>query len=105
MTNALAETIKPLQGWRRAAMRLWRILKQALIHRRGPWRNFETVEYATLEWVDWFNNRRLRKPIGNMPPAEAGTQFFAAIEGLDIAACLILIGLRENRPGSTRMEG
>jgi hypothetical protein len=41
-----------------------------VIHRRGPWRSFEAVEFATLEWVDWFNNRRLLEPIGNIPPAE-----------------------------------
>ena len=39
----------------------------------GPWRSFEAVEFATLEWVDWFNNRRLLEPIGNIPPAEATT--------------------------------
>lgn len=39
-------------------------------HRRGPWRSFEAVEYATLEWVDWLNNRRLLAPIDNIPPAE-----------------------------------
>lgn len=51
--NALAETINGL-------------FKAEVIHRRGPWRNFEAVEYATLEWVDWFNNRRLLEPIGNI---------------------------------------
>jgi putative transposase len=56
--NALAETINGLY-------------KAEVIHRRGPWRSFEAVEYATLEWVDWFNNRRLLEPIGNIPPAEA----------------------------------
>ncbi len=56
--NALAETINGL-------------FKAEVIHRRGPWRSFEAVEYATLEWVDWFNNRRLLEPIGNIPPAEA----------------------------------
>lgn len=49
--NALAETINGLY-------------KAEVIHRRGPWRSFEAVEYATLEWVDWFNNRRLLEPIG-----------------------------------------
>ena len=47
--NALAETINGLY-------------KAEVIHRRGPWRSFEAVEYATLEWVDWFNNRRLLEP-------------------------------------------
>ena len=51
-----------------------------VIHRRGPWRNFEAVEYATLEWVDWFNNRRLLEPIGNIPPAEAEENYYAALE-------------------------
>ena len=41
-----------------------------MIWRNGPWRNIEEVEFATLEWVDWFNNRRLFGPIGNIPPVE-----------------------------------
>ncbi|WP_454013386.1 IS3 family transposase [Aquamicrobium terrae] len=71
--NALAETINGL-------------FKAEVIHRRGPWRNFEAVEYATLEWVDWFNNRRLLEPIGNIPPAEAEAHFYAALETEDMAA-------------------
>ena len=55
--NALAETINGLY-------------KAEVIHRRGPWRSLQAVEYATLEWVDWFNHRRLLEPIGNIPPAE-----------------------------------
>ena len=55
--NALAESVIGLY-------------KTEVIHRRGPWRNLDAVEYATLEWVDWFNNRRLLEPIGYMPPAE-----------------------------------
>ena len=47
------------------------LYKAEAIHRRGPWRSFEAVEYATLEWVDWFNHQRLLGPIGNIPPAEA----------------------------------
>ncbi len=54
--NALAETINGLY-------------KAEVIHRRGPWHSFEAVEYATLEWVDWFDHRRLLEPIGNIPPA------------------------------------
>ena len=46
------------------------LYKAEVIHRRGPWRNPDSVEDATLEWVDWFNNRRLLEPIGNVPPAE-----------------------------------
>jgi transposase InsO family protein len=46
------------------------LYKTEVIHKRGPWRTVDEVEYATLEWVDWFNNRRLLEPIGNIPPAE-----------------------------------
>ena len=55
--NALAETI-------------FGLYKTEVIRRRGPWRNLEEVEYATLEWVDWFHHRRLFEPIGNIPPVE-----------------------------------
>ena len=60
--NALAETIIGL-------------FKTEVIGRRGPWRSFDEVEYATLEWVDWFNHRRLLKPIGDIPPAELETAY------------------------------
>ena len=71
--NALAETINGLY-------------KTELIYRRGPWRNMEAVELATLEWVDWFNNRRLLEPIGNIPPAEAETIYYAKREELAMVA-------------------
>ncbi len=71
--NALAETINGLY-------------KAEVIHRRGPWRSPEAVEYATLEWVDWFNNRRLLSSIGNIPPAEAEDTYYASLEELKIAA-------------------
>ena len=51
-----------------------------LIHRRGSWRSFEAVEFATLEWVDWFNHRRLLVPIGNIPPAEAEEKYYAMLD-------------------------
>jgi transposase InsO family protein len=71
--NALAETVIGL-------------FKTEVIHRRGPWRSFDAVEYATLEWVDWFNNRRLLEPIGNIPPAEAEANYYATLEELRMAA-------------------
>jgi putative transposase len=71
--NALAETVIGL-------------FKTELIHRRAPWRNFEAVEFATLEWVDWFNNRRLLGTIGSIPPAEAEASYHAALERSDMAA-------------------
>lgn len=55
--NALAESIIGLY-------------KTELIRRRGPWKGLDDVEYSTLEWVDWFNHRRLLEPIGDVPPAE-----------------------------------
>ena len=71
--NALAETINGLY-------------KAEVIHRRGPWRSFEAVEFATLEWVDWFNNRRLLEPIGNIPPAEAEERYYAMLDEQKLAA-------------------
>ncbi|VDS02966.1 Integrase core domain protein [Devosia equisanguinis] len=62
------------------------LYKAEVIHRRGPWRNIEAVEFATLEWVDWFNHRRLLEPIGNIPPAEAKANFYAALEQPAMAA-------------------
>ena len=56
------------------------------IHRRGPWRSFEAVEYVTLEWVDWFNNRRLLELIGNIPPTGAEAHFYTALETETMAA-------------------
>jgi len=61
--NALAETINGL-------------FKTEVIWPRGPWKGVEDVEYATLEWVDWFNNRRLLEPIGNVPPAELEMNYY-----------------------------
>jgi putative transposase len=57
-----------------------------VIRRGGPWRGLEGVEFATLKWVDWFNNRRLLEPIGNIPPAEAEARYCAAQEATPLAA-------------------
>ena len=51
-----------------------------MIRQNGPWRNIEEVEFATLEWVDWFNNRRLFEPIGNIPPAEFEAMYYPTNE-------------------------
>jgi putative transposase len=61
--NALAESIIGL-------------FKTEVIRRRGPWRNLEDVEFATLEWVWWFNNRRLFEPIGHVPPVEKEQEYY-----------------------------
>jgi transposase InsO family protein len=65
--NALAESIIGL-------------FKTEVIRRRGPWKNLESVEFAVLEWVDWFNNRRLLEPIGNVPPAEFERAYYDEVE-------------------------
>ncbi len=61
--NALAESVIGL-------------FKTEVIQRKGPWRHAEAVEFATLRWVDWFNNRRLLEPIGHVPPAEYEAQYY-----------------------------
>ena len=71
--NALAETVIGLY-------------KTEVIRRSAPWRGLEAVELATLEWVDWFNHRRLLAPIGNVPPAEAEAAYHAQLEKADQAA-------------------
>ncbi len=71
--NALAETINGL-------------FKAEVIWRRGPWRSLKAVEFATLEWVDWYNNRRRLGPIGHIPPAEAEANYYAAFEEPAMAA-------------------
>ena len=53
---------------------------------RGPWKNLDEVEYATLEWVDWYNNRRLLGPIGDIPPAEYEADYYQQHNGQAIAA-------------------
>jgi transposase InsO family protein len=71
--NALAETINGLY-------------KAEVIHRCGPWRNREAVEWATLDWVEWYNNRRLLSSIGHVPPAEAEAAYYARANEFAMAA-------------------
>ena len=75
--NAMAETINGLY-------------KTELIHRRGPWGGLDDVEYATLEWIDWFNHRRILEPIGDIPPAEYETNYYRQTSPADTA------GLKQN---------
>ena len=65
--NALAESFNGLY-------------KTELIHRRGPWRNVEHVEWATLNYVDWFNNRRIHNEIGKVPPAEFEDSYYRQMQ-------------------------
>jgi putative transposase len=73
--NALAETI-------------FGLFKTEVIRPNGPWRSLEEVEFATLEWVDWFNHRRLLEPIGDIPPAEFEAMYYARQEGPTMAVGL-----------------
>ena len=61
--NALAESVIGLY-------------KTEVITQRGPWHNLRDVEFATLEWVNWFNNSRLLGAIGNIPPAELEEKYY-----------------------------
>ena len=71
--NALAETINGSY-------------KTEVIRQQGAWRSIEDVEFATLAWVDWFNDRRLLEPIGDMPPAEKENEYYQQLQGLAMAA-------------------
>ena len=71
--NALAESIIGLY-------------KTEVIRPRGPWRDLEAVEFATLEWADWFNNRRLLQSIGNRPTADVETAYHHHREHTALAA-------------------
>ena len=62
------------------------LYKTEVIRRRASWRTIDEVELETLKWVDWFNNRRLLEPIGNIPPAEAEEALYANLNTLDMVA-------------------
>ena len=70
--NALAESVIGLY-------------KTELIHKRAPWKDLDQVEYATLEYVDWFNHRRLLEPIGDIPPAEKEANYHQQQERVQLA--------------------
>ena len=73
--NALAESVIGLY-------------KTEVIHRRGPWRHLEAVEFATLEWVAWYNNQRLFEPIGNIPPVEFEQAYYQSLQAPAMGAGL-----------------
>ncbi len=68
--NALAESVLGLY-------------KTELIYNKGPWEGLDDVEFGSLEWVDWWNNRRLLEPIGMIPPAEAEALYYSQRELVD----------------------
>jgi len=65
--NALAESIIGLY-------------KTELVRNQGPWRGLDDLELATLEWVDWFNHRRLFHELGRIPPAEYEERYYQQTE-------------------------
>jgi len=89
--NALAETIIGLY-------------KTEVIHQLGPWSNVDHVEFETLDWVDWFNNRRLLEPIGNIPPAEFEVLYYQSQEAPVMVTGLNQNSLRKSRGGSVNLE-
>jgi len=78
------------------------LFKTDVIYPRGPWKSIDPVEYAALEWVYWFNQRRLLGPIGHLPPAEVEQAYYDQLEASAIvmAAWLRQTGLRRTRGGS-----
>ena len=70
--NALAESFNGLY-------------KTELIHRRGPWKNADDVEWATMIYIDWFNNRRIHSSLGDLSPAEFEAAFYDETEPVNEA--------------------
>ena len=89
--NALAETINGLY-------------KAELVHKSGPWKSIEALEWETLNWVAWFNQHRLLEPIGGIPPAEFEALYAQGQAAIPKAAWLKPNSLRETRGGSTRIS-
>lgn len=82
------------------------LYKTELIRRRGPWRTPEQVEFATLEYIDWFNNRRLHGVIGHVPPAEREATYYAPVSPGTEASCEAAISPddRPTPPGRTALR-
>ena len=55
------------------------LFKTEVIRREGPWRNVEDVEFATLNWVWWYNHHRLLGPSGHVPPVELEEQYYRSL--------------------------
>ncbi len=73
-----------------------------MIRRRSPRRSLGAVDYATLEWVDWYNTRRLLEPIGNVPPAEVEARHYAQPKPAVMAACLKPTSLQRTQDSSAQ---
>src|SRR5687767_1089867 len=82
----------------RVAVARCTVVKTEEIQRRGPWKGLEDVEFATLEWVAWYNHRRLLVPLGYVPPAEFEQAYYDRQAARDAVAVLTYRGLR--KPGA-----
>jgi putative transposase len=87
--NALAESVISL-------------FKAEVIQRTGPWRHLEAVEFATLDWVDWFNMRRLLEPIGYVPPAEYEARYYEQLREPATIENDVPVGIPEPAPPDDR---
>jgi putative transposase len=87
--NALAESIIGL-------------FKTEVIQLKGPWRHLEAVEFATLRWVDFFNNRRLLEPIGYVPPAEYEANYYAQLQPSETIDKGVAPGILQPAPSDDR---
>ena len=87
--NAMAESIIGL-------------FKTEVIQRKGPWRHFEAVEFATLTWVDWFNTRRLLQPIGYVPPAEYEARYYQQLREAVTIDATVAAGMLQPAPPDGR---
>jgi transposase InsO family protein len=90
--NALAESVIGL-------------FKAELIRRKGPWRHLEAVEFATLDWVDWFNHRRLLEPIGYVPPAEYEARYYEQLRRPATIEDGVAAGILQPAPIDDRRSG
>ena len=80
-----------------------------MIQRKGPWRHLEGVEFATLDWVDWFNTRRLLEPIGYVPPAEYEARYCEQLDrgatSADMRPAAVPGGIQPAAPDDRRSWG
>uniref|UniRef100_UPI000525A3D8 integrase core domain-containing protein n=1 Tax=Actinokineospora enzanensis TaxID=155975 RepID=UPI000525A3D8 len=65
------------------------LYKTELVRKKGPWKTVDELEIATLEWVDWYNHRRLHSAIGNIPPAEYETLYYTQNKSATVTKTLV----------------
>ena len=83
---AVDRGLRPEAGPLRWRLSIIGLYKSEIIARRGPWRHCEAVELATLEWVHWYNHRRLLEPLGHLPPAQFEAHHYHQLQESTMAA-------------------